>query len=116
MLPRTSIPLCVLLLSGCVTPKVVHVYDEKCQVMTRRMELTVEKVEALDACSNAECAAQVLGSAISLTTSVIVSGSIALAGNVAFWLEKSANCRPARSAGVAPAAASSAPSASTEKP
>ena len=84
MLLRTSIPLCAVLLSGCVTPKVVHLYDEKCQVMTRRMELTVEKVQALDACSNAECAAQVLGGAISLTTSAIVSGSIALAGNVAF--------------------------------
>jgi PBP1b-binding outer membrane lipoprotein LpoB len=49
MNPLFSVPrypwllLSAMLLTGCVTPKVVHVYDEKCQVMTRKMELTVEK-------------------------------------------------------------------------
>jgi hypothetical protein len=84
---------CSLLFTACATPKVVDVYDEKCQVMTRKVELTLEKVEALDSCRNQECVAQVIGGALSLATSTIVSGSIALVGNVAFWLEKSANCK-----------------------
>ena len=95
-------------LAGCVTPRVVHSYDPQCQIMTRKVELSVEKVQALDACSNHECVAQVLGGAVALATSTVISGSVALVGIAAFWLEKSANCRapsPSASGGpVAPAA------------
>ena len=91
-----SLTLCTLLLAGCVTTRVVHVYDQKCQVMTRKMELTFEKAQALDACSNHECVAQVIGGAFSLAASTVVSGSVALVGNVAFWMEKAANCRAAQ--------------------
>ena len=109
----TALLLCGVLLGGCVSPRVVHVYDEKCKVMTRKMELTVEKVQALDACSNHECVAQVLGEALTFATTAVVSGSVALVGNVAFWLEKSANCKPNRAppsgtTQVPPAAAASA--------
>ena len=102
----------ILLLSGCVTPNVVHVYDPKCQIMTRKVELTLQKVQALDACSNHECAAQVLGGAVSLAASTVVSGSVALVGNVAFWLEKSVNCKAARKSPAAIAPVPAAPSAS----
>ncbi len=98
-LHRRTLPLLVLgtiALSGCVSTKVVHVYDEKCQMMTRKMELTLEKAEALDACSNHECIAQIVGGAVTLAASTVVSGSVALVGNVAFWLEKSSNCKPPR--------------------
>ena len=111
-----SLMLSALLLAGCVTPRVVHVYDPKCQVMTRKVELTVEKVQAMDACSNHECVAQVIGGAVSLVASSIVSGSVALVGNVAFWMEKSANCRPAKTnspAATLPAPAGAEQAAST---
>ncbi len=97
-----AVLLCAVVLTGCATPRVVHVYDEQCQIMTRRMELTLQKVEALDACSNHECLAQAVGGALSLAASTIVSGSVALVGNVAFWLEKSANCKPAAAASSTP--------------
>ena len=100
--------LSTLLLAGCVTPRIVNVYDQKCQVMTRKVELNVQKVQALDACSNHECVAQVLGGAVSLVASSIVSGSVALVGNVAFWMEKSANCRPVNATSSTPNQASPA--------
>ena len=99
-------------LAGCVTPRVVHVYDAKCQVMTRKMELTLEKVEALDACSNHECVVQILGGALSLAASTVVSGSVALVGNIAFWLEKSANCKAPRASATASMPVAPAPPAS----
>ena len=105
-----SLTLGTLLLSGCVTPNVVHVYDPKCQIMTRKVELNLQKIQALDACSNHECVAQVLGGAVSLVASTVVSGSVALVGNVAFWMEKSANCK---AGAVAPGAVAPVPAASS---
>ena len=91
-----SLILGALLLSACVSPKVVHQYDKKCDVITRKMELTLEKTKALDACSNQECVAQVIGGALIFTVSSVVSGSVALVGNVLFWMEESADCKAMR--------------------
>ena len=96
---RTStLALCFapLLLAGCVSPRVVNFYDPDCQIVARKVELTLEKTEALDACSNHECAAQIVGAAVSVAASAVVSGSIAVVGNVVFWMEKTAKCRPAK--------------------
>ena len=112
---RTALLLCGLSLAGCVSTKVVHVYDEKCQVMTRKMELTVEKVQALDACSNQECVAQVLGGALAFATTAVVSGSVALVGNVAFWMEKSVNCKSTRASSSTSTQVPAAASASAAK-
>ena len=90
------LPLATVALVGCVSPKVVHFYDPECQVMARKVELTLEKVQALDACSNHDCAAQALGAAVSVAASSVISGSIAVVGNVVFWMEKTAKCRPSK--------------------
>jgi hypothetical protein len=108
--------LCATLLAGCVSTRVIHVYDEKCRVMTRKMELTLEKADALEACSNHDCVTQVIGGAISVAASAIVSGSVALVGNVAFWLEKSANCKAARTSPPVAQPAPPARAASTSAP
>ena len=95
---KTILALCFtpLLLAGCVSPRVVNFYDPECQIVARKVELTLEKTEALDACSNHECAAQIVGAAVSVAASAVVSGSIAVVGNVVFWMEKTAKCRPAK--------------------
>jgi hypothetical protein len=73
---------------------VVNFYDPECQIVARKVELTLDKTDALDACSNHECAAQVLGAAVSVAATTVISGSIAVVGNVVFWMERSAKCRP----------------------
>jgi len=83
-----------LALSGCATPKVVSYYDEKCQLMSRRMELDFVKMEALSGCSNQGCVAQALGGAAVFAASTVISGTVVVVGNVAYWMERSANCKP----------------------
>ena len=115
---RASVPLliCVIPLAGCVTPRVVHVYDEKCQLMTRRVDLSIEKARELEACLRYDCAANVLGVALAFTATAVVSGSVALVGNTAFWLQKTANCKSSPAASESTTQVQSAPSASAAKP
>jgi hypothetical protein len=90
-----ALSLFALLFAGCVaSTKIVSVYDPKCQIMTRKVIASVEQVRALDACSNQECVAQVLGLVVSSVAAPVVAGSVAIVGNAVFWLEKAANCRP----------------------
>ena len=94
--PTVVLILSALLLGGCAASvKVVNVYDPKCQINTRKVTATVEQVRALEACSNEQCVAQVLELAFSTVTAPIMAGSIAVVGNVVYWLEKAATCRPA---------------------
>jgi hypothetical protein len=95
-LPTVALILSALLLAGCAASvKVVNVYDPKCQINTRKVTASVEQVRALDACSNEQCVAQVLEVAVSSIAAPIVAGSVAVVGNVVYWLEKAATCRPA---------------------
>jgi hypothetical protein len=75
--------------------KVVNVYDPKCQINTRKVTASVEQVRELDACSNEECVAQVLQLAVSSLAAPIIAGSVVVVGNVVYWLERAASCRPA---------------------
>jgi hypothetical protein len=95
-LPTVALSLSAFLLAGCAASvKVVNVYDPKCQINIRKVTASVEQVRALDACSNEQCVAQVLEVAVSSIAAPIVAGSVAVVGNVVYWLEKAATCRPA---------------------
>jgi hypothetical protein len=83
----------LLALAACVSPKVVHYYDDNCQIMARKVELSVSKTQAIVECANHECIAEVLTGAFVFTTSAVVSGSIAVAGNTVYWLERTAKCQ-----------------------
>jgi hypothetical protein len=101
-------------LSGCVSPHVVSYYDADCQVMARKVTLKVSDARALDSCSNNDCVAQVLGRAVVTASSTVISGSVAVVGNVGYWLERTANCQRKAPAAVLPSA--SAPPASAPLP
>ena len=101
-------------LSGCVSPQVVSYYDADRQVMARKVTLKVSEARALDKCSNNDCVAQVLGRAMVTASSTVISGSVAVVGNVGYWLERTANCQRKAPAAVPPAA--SAPPASAPSP
>ena len=84
-----------LLASGCFYyPKTVEYYDYGCEIQARQVVL---KSEALPAyCSAASTQAEATGClALALGVSAgsaVVSGSIVVAGNTVYWLEKRGKC------------------------
>ncbi len=92
------------MLAGCghyYGPKVVPYYDAGCEIKARRMELTEVQQKALvrpgDSCTGeAECADYVVRrltdfivqKTIGGPASAIISGTIVMAGNTVFWMEK----------------------------
>jgi hypothetical protein len=95
MVPR-SLPLAVvagLLAAGCViVPVRTEGYDAGCRVVTHHVELQAVQVAEIRQCANQGCAAVVLAGLGVTAVSGIVSGSIALIGNMAYWAERRANC------------------------
>lgn len=89
-----------LLLCSCVVkPKVTSAYDNNCQITKNKVELTVEQVNMfyqLNCSTSHDCKAQfvgqVVGAAIVLPLSAIISGSIALVGNTIYWLNEKGRC------------------------
>ena len=83
----------VLLVSSCVyTPKEVVVYDEKCDIVVKHLMLEPKQVISLTNCENEQCYASILGTGIVSAGSIIISGSIVVTANVAYWFEKQAQC------------------------
>ena len=82
-----------LLASACViVPVTVEGFDPDCRVYTRHMELQAVQIAALNNCSGQGCEAYVLIGLGLTAASAIVSGSIAVTGNVVFWAEHRASC------------------------
>ena len=87
---RPFLALAVLPLCGCVmVPVTVEGFDPDCRVVTHHMELQPVQVSAIGRCNDAGCAALVLGVG---AATAIVSGSIVVVGNIAYWAEHRANC------------------------
>ena len=85
-----------LLASGCVVvPVNRESYDDDCKVATHHMELTTVQLKEVYGCTAGVqflypyC---VLGAVGLATVSTVVSGSIVVVGNVAYWTERRAAC------------------------
>jgi hypothetical protein len=96
MLCRFSIPAAAIggaVLTGCViVPVTVEGYDSQCQVMTRHMELQAVQIGAIEHCGNQACAGLVIVAAGVAAASAVVSGSVVVIGNIAYWAERRSNC------------------------
>jgi hypothetical protein len=87
----------IALLSGCVVlPRTVEVADRDCQIMARHMVLEATQVAAIGGCANQGCVALVVGASVVTAATAIVSGTIYVVGNMAYWLERQARCEPPR--------------------
>ena len=85
----------LIAVTGCVyTPKTVSVYDEECDIVVKEMRLESHQIESLTACESDNCYASVLGAGFLSAGSAIVSGSIVITANIAYWFEKQAQCEP----------------------
>ena len=82
------------LLQACMMlPRTTQVYDPECQLVFNHMVLETVQVAAIHQCANQGCVALVVGAGIVSAASEVISGSIVIAGNVAYWFEKQSQCR-----------------------
>lgn len=98
------ISLCSGIASCVVKPKQVAGFDYECDIVTRKIELTLDQQNSFRKmnCQNDECKAQAVAelasSMIIVPLSAIVSGSIALTGNTLYWLEEKGRCLSSKKA------------------
>ena len=98
--PRVSISLgsaliCAALQACVFLPSTIEFYDPECQVVAKQMTLQAVQVAAIGGCQNQSCVAMILAVGATAAASAIVSGSIVIVGNIAYWLERQSTCRPA---------------------
>lgn len=85
---RLALLLC-LTLSACVyVPRTKIADDPECQGVQKSMVLEEQQVSVLQGCTNNTCLAMLAGAGIVTAASVVVSGSIAVVGNVVYWVER----------------------------
>ena len=94
MRARRMAPLAALLaLQACVVvPQTREVYDAECQMMTRQIVLETAVVGRFQGCAGDGCIALLVATGAITAASAVVSGSIALVGNVAYWFERQGRC------------------------
>jgi hypothetical protein len=82
-----------LLASACmIVPVTVEGYDPDCRIVTRHVELQTVQIAALNSCSGQGCESLVLVGLGLTAASAIISGSIAVTGNIVYWAEHRADC------------------------
>ena len=88
-----SMLLFAALLQACVVvPRTTTVYDEDCRIHMRQMVLDVEQVGFFGGCVNQGCVALLVGAGVVTAATAVVSGSIAVAGNIVYWFERQGQC------------------------
>jgi hypothetical protein len=90
-------PCLAVLLAACVfVPRTTHVYDRDCQIEAKQMTLDLQQVGVFaGSCyGGRECAALLVAFGAVTMASVVVSGSIVIAGNIVYWFEKRGQCVP----------------------
>ena len=89
--------------SGCVVvPITIEDYDPDCRIVTRHMELKSVQLAAFDVCRGQGCDAAVLAALGVTAVTMIVSGSIVVVGNVAYWAERRLSCGAPNVAAASP--------------
>ncbi|MEO8151592.1 MAG: hypothetical protein ABI605_00880 [Rhizobacter sp.] len=83
----------VALLQACVVvPRTDSVYDEDCKVYRRQMVLEVQQIGSFGGCSNDGCVTLLVATGVVAAATAVVSGSIAVVGNVVYWIERQGQC------------------------
>lgn len=89
---RLALLLC-LTLSACVyVPRTKIADDPECQGVQKSMVLEEQQVTVMQGCTNNSCLTVLAGAGLVTAASVVVSGSIAVVGNVVYWVERESKC------------------------
>ena len=107
--------LIVPTLAGCIVlPQTEIVYDPDCKMHTRQVTLQAAYIGGFQRCAGDGCVAMLAAAGFVTAASLVVSGSIAIVGNVVYWAERQGRClRPPASA-ASEAAAAVAPSTTVQ--
>ncbi len=82
-----------LALSACiVVPQTREVYDPDCRMLTRQVTLEAAVLGSFQSCAGDACAAMLAAMGAVTAASAVISGSIALVGNVVYWFERQGRC------------------------
>jgi len=80
-------------LCSCIyLPMTTSEYDPACGVIKRHMSLQTNQVEAFVGCHNEGCAELLVLAGVVSATTFVVSGSIAVVGDIVYWLEAKSQC------------------------
>ena len=90
-----------LSLAGCIVlPQTETVYDPECQMHTRQVTLQAAYIGGFQRCAGDGCVAMLAAAGFVTAASVVVSGSIAILGNVVYWMERQGRCPRSPAAGA----------------
>lgn len=89
----TAAMLGAVALAGCViVPSTATTYDADCAITSRRMQLEPVQLGYIAGCHGRECGALLVAAGAAALASAVISGSIAVVGNVVYWLEERGQC------------------------
>jgi hypothetical protein len=87
------LPALAASLSACVVvPATVTRYDPECRIIARHMTLHPVQLASIGGCVDHGCVTLVAVAAATAAASTVISGSIAIVGNVVYWLEERGQC------------------------
>lgn len=90
-------------LAGCVlVPRTAEVYDPQCRTYVKQVVLQEVEIGALGGCRNEGCAVLLASLGVVAVASAVISGSVAIVGNIAYWAERQGQCPPAPPAPAPP--------------
>lgn len=92
--PLTALVVTAAFLEGCVfLPVTATEYDSRCELTRRHMMLRPHQLDALIGRQNEGCGALLVLAGAFTAASVVVSGSVAVVGDTAYWLQDEGQCR-----------------------
>ena len=97
-MPFRATPTLIAIVAGAFTSACVVVpvttedYDAECQAITHHMELRTVQLAAINQCNGQGCQVVIIAALGVTAASAIVSGSIVVVGNMAYWAERRTGC------------------------
>ncbi|HET7198547.1 MAG TPA: hypothetical protein VFI86_07775 [Burkholderiales bacterium] len=92
-LALAALPFISCVLGGCIyLPRTTTIYDERCHVEAKHMEMQMAQIGALGHCQGQGCAELLVAAGAVAAASAVVTGSIVVTGNVVYWFEKQGRC------------------------
>ncbi|MBL8333682.1 MAG: hypothetical protein JNM08_11275 [Rubrivivax sp.] len=82
-------------LAGCVlVPRTAEVYDPQCRTYVKQVVLQEVEIGTLGGCHNEGCAVLLASLGVVAVASAVISGSVAIVGNIVYWAERQGQCPP----------------------
>jgi len=93
ILPKAHV-FAIVVLGGCVFyPHTTMEYNPACDTIQRHMKLNSTQAEAFVGCHDRGCVELLVLAGVVSAASFVISGSIAVVGDIVYWLESQSQCR-----------------------